>query len=128
MKTFTKIISACYEKGYSDLHIEGDHPLVCRRDGEVFFQKQHILTPQHVDQLVESILNPRQKRQLKEHWSTDLALSVSGKRLRINVFSSHRGVSLAIRFLPSAIPDLESLNLHPSLKDFCATRSGLLLI
>lgn len=128
MKTFTKVINACYEKGYSDLHITGDHPLVCRRDGEVFFQKQHVLTPQYVDQLVETILNPRQKRQLKEHWSTDLALSVSGKRLRINVFSSHRGVSLAIRFLPSAIPDLESLNLHPSLKDFCATRSGLLLI
>jgi pilus retraction protein PilT len=128
MKTFTKIINACYDKGYSDLHITGGHPLVCRRDGEVFFQKQHVLTPQHVDQLVEAMLNPRQMRQLKEHWSTDLALSVSGKRLRINAFSSHRGVSLAIRFLPSAIPDLESLNLHSSLKDFCAMRSDLLLI
>jgi len=128
MKTFAKIINACYDKGYSDLHITGDHPLVCRRDGEVSFQKQHVLTPQYVDQLVEAILNPRQRRQLREHWSTDLALTVSGKRLRINAFSSHRGVSLAIRFLPSAIPDLEGLNLHPSLKDFCAMRSGLLLI
>lgn len=128
METFTKIINACYDKGYSDLHIAGDHPLVCRRDGEVFFQKQHVLSPQYVDQLVEAILNQRQKRQLKEQWSTDLALSVSGKRLRINAFSSHRGVSLAIRFLPSAIPDLEGLNLHPSLKDFCAMKSGLLLI
>jgi len=128
MEIFAKIINACYDKGYSDLHITGDHPLVCRRDGEIFFQKQHVLSPQYVDQLVETILNPRQKRQLKEQWSTDLALSVSGKRLRINAFSSHRGVSLAIRFLPSAIPDLEGLNLHPSLKDFCAMKSGLLLI
>jgi twitching motility protein PilT len=77
---------------------------------------------------MESILNPRQKRQLREQWAVDLALSVSGKRLRINVFSSHRGVSMAIRFLPSAIPDLEGLNLHPSLKDFCSMSSGLLLI
>lgn len=128
METFTRIITACYEKGYSDLHITGGHPLVCRRDGEVYFQKQHVLSHQYVESLVETILNPRQKRQLKEQWSTDLALSVAGKRLRINAFSSHRGVSLAIRFLPSAIPDLESLNLHPSLKDFCAIRSGLLLI
>ncbi len=128
METFTRIINACYEKGCSDLHISGDHPLVCRKDGEVFFQKQHSLSPQYVDQLVETILNPRQKQQLKEQWSTDLALSVAGKRLRINVFSSHRGVSLAIRFLPSAIPDLAGLNLHPSLKDFCAMKSGLLLI
>lgn len=128
METFTKIINACYENGFSDLHITGEHPLVCRRDGEVFFQKQHILSHQYVDNLVEAILNPRQKRQLMECWSTDLALSVADKRLRINVFSSHRGVSLAIRFLPSAIPTLASLNLHPSLKDFCAMRSGLLLI
>ena len=128
MELFEKIITACYDKGFTDLHIAGDHPLVCRRDGEVSFQKQHVLSPQYVDQLVETILNPRQKRQLKEHWSTDLALSVSGRRLRLNVFSSHRGVSMAIRFLPSAIPDLESLNLHPSLKDFCAMRSGLLLL
>lgn len=128
MELFKKIITACYDNGYTDLHIAGDHPLVCRRDGEVSFQKQHVLSPQYVDQLVEAILNPRQKRQLKEHWSTDLALSVADKRLRINVFSSHRGVSMAIRFLPSAIPDLQSLNLHPSLKDFCAMRSGLLLL
>ncbi|GAB6125651.1 type IV pilus twitching motility protein PilT [Humidesulfovibrio idahonensis] len=128
METFTKIIDACYERGFSDLHITGGHPLVCRRDGEVFFQKQHVLTPEYVDALVESILNPRQKRQLKEQWATDLALSVSGKRLRINVFSAHRGVSLAIRFLPSIIPDLDSLNLHPSLRDFCSVKSGLLVI
>lgn len=128
METFTRIINACYERGCSDLHITGDHPLVCRKDGEVFFQKQHSLSPQEIDLLVETILNPRQKQQLKERWSTDLALSVAGKRLRINLFSSHRGVSMAIRFLPSVIPDLESLNLHPSLRDFCSLKSGLLLI
>jgi len=44
------------------------------------------------------------------------------------VFSAHRGVSLAIRFLPSIIPDLDSLNLHPSLRDFCSIKSGLLVI
>jgi len=128
METFTKIINACFERGFSDLHITGDHPLVCRRDGEVFFQKQHVLSPQYVDNLVDAILTPRQKRELKEHWATDLALTIAGKRVRINVFSAHRGVSLAIRFLPSVIPDLESLNLHPSVRDFCDFKSGLLVI
>jgi pilus retraction protein PilT len=128
MESFVKIITACYEHGFSDLHITGGHPLVCRRDGEVFFQKQHVLTPHHLDELVDIILNPRQKRQLKDGWSTDLALTVAGKRLRVNAFSSHRGVSLAIRFLPSDIPDLDGLNLHPVLRDFCGVKSGLLVI
>jgi len=128
METFIKLIAACYERGFSDLHIAGDHPLVCRRDGEVFFQKQHTLSAQQVDDLVDTLLNPLQKRRLREHWSTDLALSIAGKRVRINVFSSHRGASLAIRFLPNSTPDLESLNLHPSLRDFCGLSSGLLVI
>lgn len=128
METFVKIVNACYERGCSDLHMAGDHPIVCRKDGEVFFQKQQVLSAQYVDQLVDTLLNPRQRQQLREHWSVDLALSVEGKRLRVNVFSSHRGASLAIRFLPAAIPDLESLNLHSSLTDFCAFKSGLLLI
>lgn len=128
MQTFEKIINACFEKGFTDLHMTGGEPLVCRRDGEIFFQPQHILTPQYVDNLVQLLLNQRQRQQLRELWSTDLALSIAGKRLRINAFSAHRGVSLAIRFLPGSIPDVASLNLHPSLKDFCREPSGLLLI
>lgn len=126
--TFLKIIAACYERGFSDLHIVGDQPLACRRDGQVFFQKQHVLSAQYVDALVDSLLDGRQKRRLREHWSADLALSVGGRRVRINVFSSHKGASLAIRFLPNAVPDFETLNLHPSLRDFCGLKSGLLVI
>ena len=128
MQTFEKIINACYEKGFTDLHMTGGHPLVCRRNGEVFFQKQHILTEQYVEKLVDTLLSPRQKQQLRELWSTDLALSIAGKRLRINAFSAHRGVSMAIRFLPATTPDVESLNLHPCIKDFCREKSGLVLI
>jgi Tfp pilus assembly pilus retraction ATPase PilT len=72
METFTKIITACYEKLFGPAYHWG-HPIVCRRDGEVFFQKQDVLSHQYVDALVDRILNQRQKRQLKEHWSTDLA-------------------------------------------------------
>ncbi len=127
METFLKIIAACYERGFSDLHIVGDQPLACRRDGQVFFQQQ-VLSAQYVDVLVENLLDARQKRRLREHWSTDLALSIGGRRVRINVFSSHRGASLAIRFLPNSVPDFDTLNLHPSLRDFCGLKSGLLLI
>jgi len=128
METFAKIITACYDKGFSDLHLTGNQPLVCRRDGEVFFQKQNVLTPQYLERLTGLLLNPRQLQQLRDCWSVDLAVTIEGKRLRLNVFSTHCGVSLAIRFLPALIPDIDSLNLHPCVKDFCRESSGLLLI
>jgi pilus retraction protein PilT len=128
METFAKIITACYDKGFSDLHMTGNHPLVCRRDGEVIFQKQNVLTQQYLERLTSRLLNERQLQRLRESWSVDLAVTIEGKRLRLNVFSTHRGVSIAVRFLPALIPDIDSLNLHPSVKDFCAERAGLLLI
>ena len=64
---------------------------------------------------------------LRHRWSVDFALTVSGVRLRVNVFSSTRGLSLAVRFLPGRLPTIENMNLHPALKDFAAMESGLVL-
>jgi pilus retraction protein PilT len=58
----------------------------------------------------------------------DLARTVANVRIRVNVFNSARGLSLAIRLLPGRPPDLRHLNLHPSLIDFCREPSGLILI
>ena len=59
--------------------------------------------------------------------SLDYAISVSGARLRINFFTTARGVSLAIRLLPGHIPTIEELNLHPSLHEISKIKSGLVL-
>jgi twitching motility protein PilT len=128
MEQFSQIVAACYEKGFSDLHIVGDHPLVCRRDGTVYFQKQYTFPVQHLDELIGKMLSERQLQRLRDHWSVDLALTLGDRRVRVNVFNSHRGVSMAVRFLPSTVPDLESLNLHPSLAELCTLPFGLVLI
>ncbi len=128
MEKFEKIIAACFEKGFSDLHIAGNHPLVCRKDGRVHFQKEFTVGPEYIDNLVGKLLNARQLDRLKKRWSADLAVTIAGNRLRVNVFSTARGLSLAIRFLPGRIPTVELLNLHPCVKDFCAEPTGLILV
>jgi pilus retraction protein PilT len=57
----------------------------------------------------------------------DYAVSVGHARLRINIFTSARGLSLAIRVLPGAIPTISELNLHPSLYEIAKMKSGLVL-
>jgi pilus retraction protein PilT len=58
----------------------------------------------------------------------DFARSVQNVRIRINAFTTTRGLSLAIRLLPGAVPELDKLNLHPSLKEIAGLSSGLVLI
>ena len=127
MEKFRKLVKACLAQEISDLHLAGGHPVVCRRHGQLFVQKDMVFSPQEVDLLVGTLLNPRQKGVLRTRWSVDLALSLQGARLRLNIFSTLRGLSLAVRFLPGKVPSLEQLNLLPDLKELAALRSGLVL-
>jgi pilus retraction protein PilT len=65
---------------------------------------------------------------LRQKNSVDVSFSTSNARLRINVFTTVRGISIAIRILPGHIPTIEDLNLHPSLHNISKIKSGLVLI
>ena len=60
--------------------------------------------------------------------SADLARTIEGVRCRINILETLRGVGLAIRLLSSIVPTIETINLHPSLKDLCEIVNGLVLV
>ena len=125
---FNHLIISCAHNGYSDVHIRGGQPIVYRKDGAVRFDNANIWTYQDVDDLVRSILSPAHMETLRERWSVDSAATVSNVRIRINVFNTDRGPSLAIRLLPNQVPTIEKLNLHPSLHEISDLKTGLVLI
>jgi twitching motility protein PilT len=128
MKPFLSIISFAVKEGISDLYITGGHPMVTRKLGVINFHNADRWTHAEVDELAIELLTPGQLEDLRERKSVDLAISASNARLRINVFSTARGISLAIRVLPGHIPTIDELNLHPSLHEIAALKSGLVLI
>jgi pilus retraction protein PilT len=128
MRKFTAVIAAAVREGFSDVHITGGHPMVFRKNGRIQAEDSVRWTPQEVDALVRKLLTPTQLRELAREWSSDLSLSVYGVRLRLNVFSTTRGLSLAIRLLPGAIPTIDKLNLHPSLEQIANVKAGLVLM
>lgn len=128
MKRFEDIIASAVAGGYTDLHITGNLPVVYRKEGVINFDRSSPWHPREIDGLVAGILSHRQAQMLRKRWSVDLALTVDRTRLRINVFSTVRGLSLAIRLLPEAVFTLSALNLHPSLGQIQDLKSGLVLI
>jgi twitching motility protein PilT len=55
-------------------------------------------------------------------------MTVNHVRIRLNVFNTTRGLSIAVRLLPGTVPTLERLNLHPSIERIGLLKSGLVLI
>ena len=127
-KKFTELIISCAKQGYSDVHICGGQPIVYRKNGSIQFERKIIWSSNEVDELLKIILKAKNLAILKERWSVDLALNVGNVRVRISVFNTDRGASLAIRLLPDTIPTIEKLNLHPSISSISELKSGLVLI
>lgn len=128
MKKFETLLRSCVREGFSDVHIAGGHPVVFRKDGVIGFAKQSLWSHEEMDAFISKILSYRQFQILHKRWSVDLAMSISNVRLRMNIFSTARGLSLAIRILPGTVPGIGSLNLHPSLHEISQMSAGLVLI
>jgi len=127
MKRFEGIIHGAVQEGMSDVYITGEHPMVTRKHGTIQFHANIKYDFQDIDGLVKKLLTLRQLEDLRQRKSVDFAMNISNARLRINVFTAVRGLSLAIRILPGQIPTIEELNLHPSLHDIAEMKSGLVL-
>lgn len=128
MKKFNDLILAAVKKGFSDLHITGNQPIVFRNNGAIHTDKAIRWTYPEIDDLVKGLLNPVHLQTLRSRWSVDLAFTVQHVRIRMNIFNTVRGLSLAIRLLPGTVPTIEMLNLHPSLQQIGELKNGLVLI
>lgn len=127
MKKFETIIENAMNEITSDVYLVGGHPMVVRKQGTVSFQYDVRWSHQEIDRLVMELLTPSQLDSLRIRKSVDFAVSVKHARLRINVFNTTRGLSLAIRLLPGHIPTINDLNLHASLHEIAKLKSGLIL-
>ena len=128
MKKFNDLILAAVKEGFSDLHITGNQPIVFRNNGAIHTDKAIRWAYPEIDELVREMLNPTQLQTLKSRWSVDLGFSVQHVRIRMNIFNTIRGLSLAIRLLPGTVPTIDMLNLHPSLQKIGELQTGLVLI
>ena len=127
MQRFQNIIGNAIKDAVSDIYLTGGHPMVSRRHGTIQFHTDIRWSHHEIDDLVRKLLTPRQLNMFRQRKSLDYAISVSCARLRINFFTTARGISMAIRILPGHIPTIDELNLHPSLHEISKLKSGLIL-
>ena len=124
---FQQWISKARELGASDLHAEGDGPLVVRVRGRLQPLGE---TASAVDlqRTAEQLLGADGRAGLSSRGSADISLEVAGTRCRINFFRTIRGIALAVRLLAPSIKDLKSCNLHPDLRRLTEPTTGLVVI
>ncbi len=92
----------------SDLHLKAGRPPIVRVDGALIAMAGHDpLSREECDRLCSELLGGV----LPHSGEVDLARTVEGTRLRVNLFRSQSGTCAAIRLLSDEIPALDSLGL-----------------
>ena len=113
--------------GASDLHLEPGLPIAMRVRGELSTHGAP-LPRQHTTALARELLDEEQWAACLERGSADFALDLAGRRCRVNLLRTSRGMGLAVRLLSNELITLDKLNLHPDLKQLIDHSHGLVLV
>ena len=127
MKKIEEIILIGAENRASDIHIACGVPVKFRIDGHLQCLDEEVLD--HDDcEAIGMKLAGDQFNQVERKGELDLAKTIEGSRLRINMFRSKGNISVSLRILASKIPELDSLNLPPVVKEFSSYNKGIILV
>jgi len=121
------IIAKASEMKASDIHIVCGIPIRMRVDGVIVDMDSHVMTAEECI-LCAKEFGEEAFETANKVGEADLAATVAGRRLRVNLFKQQSHFSLAIRMLNDRIPKLEELNLPEIVSTFSEYRNGLVLV
>jgi len=124
--TFLKFL---IEKGGSDLHISVGAPPMIRLDGRLIPLKFRPIEKNESKVLLYEIMSDFQKERFEEFLEVDFGYEISGlSRFRCNVFTQRKGISAALRAIPTKISSVEDLGLPKVILDFTQLLKGLVIV
>ena len=116
------------QKDGSDLFITVGAAPSMKIDGKMTALSNQVLSPQHTQMLVRSIMNDKQLGEFEKQQEVNFAISLPGvSRFRVNAFTQRGSMGMVLRVIQSEIPKFEELHLPPVLKDIAMTKRGLVI-
>ena len=127
MKTIRDIIIESHSRKASDVHFVFGLPVKIRVDGSLENLDAEILTDEALELYARELAGDKYDtcRQMGE---LDIAATIEGLRLRINIFRQQKHTSIAIRILNDYIPEIEELGLPKIVQKFPEYKNGLILV
>ena len=117
------------EKNASDLYFTTNAPVKIKIEGKQVPVGKTLLTGEMVKAAAYGIMSEKQRKSYEVKHECDFAIAEEGVgRFRVNVFVQRGQVAIVLRYIPSAIPKFESLNLPTILKDLILHKRGLMLM
>ena len=124
---FDKYFQLAIEKNASDIHLAGGERAALRIGGQLSFLEETV-SPSEVASIVQELLTKPQLERFERERELDMAYSMNGWRLRVNLHFHLGAMGLSARLVPSVIPDPASLGFTETIHQLTKFMSGLVLV
>tara|TARA_R110001592_G_scaffold16881_21_gene71829 strand:- start:8991 stop:10133 length:1143 start_codon:yes stop_codon:yes gene_type:complete len=122
-------LSAMGEHNAADMYLTVGLPPMLRGDKDLIKLSDEVLTPDSVEEILNSMLTSRQRRDFDAQNELNTALDMGGHgRFRVNVLRQRQFPALVIRRIVSEIPSFSELRLPQILGDLAMEKRGLILV
>src|SRR3954470_22760080 len=129
MSAMKRLFQVMAEKKDSDIFLAVGAPINIKINGNAVPVNQTVMTPETVKQLLYEVLNPRQIQEYEEEMELNTAIALDGiGSFRISAFRQKGTPAVVVRYIPGAIPPLDSLGVPEILKEIIMQKRGLILM
>ena len=131
MAELNKILKNACEMKASDVHLTVGIPPKMRLNGHLVNVDNNMesLTATDTLEMVEEIVNEKQKDHLEEYGELDMSHEIGGMgRFRVNIFKQRDAYALVLRLISTNIPEPEKLGVPQSVIDLYKLKRGLVLV
>ena len=122
-----RLVADAAARGTSDIHVVCGVPVKLRINGQLQDADDHILTDEDCEAVGKALAGDLYES-IAHKGELDLAATLAGRRVRINLFRQQGSLSAAIRILNDKIPDVSSLGLPPVVEQFSTWQKGIILV
>jgi len=124
-----QLLGLMKEKGGSDLFITAGFAPAIKFSGKITPVSKSILTADESAALVHALMNEAQLEDFNATHECNFAVSPQGiGRFRVSAFMQQAKAGMVVRTITTEIPELDTLNVPPQLKDIVMSKRGLIIM
>ena len=129
MSAMKRLFQLMAEKKASDIFLSVGSPINIKINGVALPINQQTMDASTVRGLLYEVIDDKQKKEYENTLELNTAYTLQGVgSFRVSAFRQKGSPAVVVRYIPSAIPPLDTLGLPPVLKDIILEKRGLILM
>ncbi len=127
--TMERILRLMADKKASDVYLSAHAPAMIKINGQTIPINSQVLPPDAPLSLLSEIVTAARVEELQETGELNMAVPLDGVgNFRVSAMRQRSTYAVVVRFVPSDVPPLDSLNVAPVLSELVMEKRGLVLM